>query len=985
MNKIKLIVFFIIVIIASGCKTVVLLPPGNIQKDAKEGEIFNTILDDNAPAQPSVRTLEDTVCADEFHSSKLTPNDGIKPSAKFLKDMLGRYFTPEEDGLCYYLKDAGFFAVAFPNSEEYARRTNNPVKGLVGGTDIFEFKKSGANYEFMNLGNAINSKTWDGHPYAVLGDNGTLLLLWASDREDPYKNYVTEQTIKSLGNTNLFYAFRDASGVWSPIHSFSEVGGDINTSSWEMTPSLFCVCHETVLLFSSNRGNNNPNDFDIYAVNIYIDYVNKNISLNPKSKFSSSTRFEKLNDPLKPKDCLNNIDNINTLYTEKFPVIAKPYDTTQGYYLYLSSNRFPESDKFKCHTRPDSLWKNVGGMDIYRFRITDLECKEPPPPQVKLFVYVIDSSGGRNNVLNAVEEGTQVNLFGDKIARPNGDVILKDSHNDASSSNPASFNLRLGHRYNVKGGALYDALNCNKNPNSDSVLIGYSYIEIKFVESKKFKEKKKVTYDTVIKAKTNIEYSQDTVYQLITINELKNLNSFNKFNKTVTEIKGDTTVLVNKTIEERFISMLKKDGDKFEIAKEVTTKSEWKEGGRIERRTKEYDTIVIRDIYDTIYHQITRDNLNASEKTKRGGIETFNISHDIEIFDTIFVIPRYFLKKPCEWKYVHQAIKYRKNVPYFQTCFWEVNTSKNFQNHRNILSTNYYSDATFIELHPNNQYWGYRSLMDRFGDASRRTNRIIEYSDFARIVDKNLSRMAREITDRILPAFDTLAFDRKASQTKLIIQIRGYSDFRQIYKGYYIPNPNGEYSTIKYISSSYNNDLGRLESYHKTTYPEYVTIRPNASLVGVNNDTLSRLRAFFGYRELLPLLHKSELFNKYANMGLVFYPDSAALQVTGINQNSFERMLEKYKIIILVEGRMVDSSLIPSEYLYKNRINDYYPLDSIRRIDVIVNIIDYVDGRVIKSECCSEKQAPLQQEEDTINYSPRPKEKEEGVLRRKRK
>lgn len=977
MFKLKIFAIFIIgILIAYGCKTVVLLPPGNLQKEAKSGEVFNTPWDDNAPAQPSVRKIYDTICADEFHSAKLVPNDGVKPSATFLKSLLGRYYSPEEDGLCYYLEDAGFFAVAFPNSEEYAQRINNPVKGLVGGTDIFEFKKIGSNFQFTNLGTDINSKTWDGHPYAILGDNGTLLLLWASDREDPYKNYVTEETIKSLGNTNLFFAFRNKDGKWSSVHSFSEINGDINTSSWEMSPSLFCVCHETILLFSSNRSNYNSNDFDIYAVNIYIDFQNQNITLNRKGKYNTATRFEKLIDPLKAKDCLNCTDAINTLYTEKFPIIAKPYDSTQAYYLYLSSNRFPESDKekSKCHLRPDSLWKNVGGMDIYRFPITGLECKEPPPPQVNLIVYVIDSTGGYNKILSTSED-VIVNINGDKIREPKGDVLINDNHSNESSSNPASFNLKLAHRYNVKGGALYNVLDCNKNPESDSVLIGYSYVEVKFLDKKLEKRKKTIEYDTIIKAKTNVEYSKDTVYQLITVNDLKNISSSNKYTKSVQETKGDTTVLVTKTIEEKFINLIKKDGDYFQIVKEVTTKSEWKEGGRTEKRKRDSTYFEEVLLYDTIYHQITRDNFAISEKTKRGGIETFNINQDTEIYDTIFVVPRYFLKKPCEWKYVHQSIKYRKNVPYFQTCFWEVNTTENFKNHRKILSDERYSDATFIELHPNNQYWGYRSLKDRFGDASKRNNRIIEYSDFARIVDKNLLRMADEIANRILPSFDTLVFDRKASQTKLIIQIRGYSDFRQIYKGYYIPNPDGKYSTIKYISSSYNSDLGKLESYNKNTYPEYVTIKPNASLVGADNDTLSKLRAFFGYRELLPLLHKSKLFNKYSDMGLVFYPDSSAIQLSGINQSSFERMLEKYKIIILVEGRMVDASLIPSEKQYKNRIDDYYPLDSIRRIDVIVNIIDYVDGKVIKSECCSKKQPPIPQDDDFMNFSPRPKEK----------
>src|SRR5690606_17820924 len=97
--------------------------------------------------------------------------------------------------------------------------------------------------------------------------------------------------------------------------------------------------------------------------------------------------------------------------------------------------------------------------------------------------------------------------------------------------------------------------------------------------------------------------------------------------------------------------------------------------------------------------------LTFSTRTQRQGI--FPLRHspeDVVINDTIYVHPNYYTPPPCEWEYVRDVQEYDRNVPYFQTAFWEVNTSTNYQRHRRELASREYDDAQFIELHPGNTY-----------------------------------------------------------------------------------------------------------------------------------------------------------------------------------------------------------------------------------------------------------------------------------------
>jgi hypothetical protein len=129
----------------------------------------------------------------------------------------------------------------------------------------------------------------------------------------------------------------------------------------------------------------------------------------------------------------------------------------------------------------------------------------------------------------------------------------------------------------------------------------------------------------------------------------------------------------------------------------------------------------------------------------------------------------------------------------------------------------------------------------------------------------------------------------------------------------------------------------------------------------MNNDTLSRLRAYYGYLELLnKLLDTASVgtgFYDYYKAGLTLLPDDEKLTNTNLNLpfslKSVEELIFKSKIILLAKGNYFD----PTEYKIPRYIRDVdsslFMLDTIRRIDVTINTLQYQAGKLIKSECCN--------------------------------
>jgi hypothetical protein len=333
----------------------------------------------------------------------------------------------------------------------------------------------------------------------------------------------------------------------------------------------------------------------------------------------------------------------------------------------------------------------------------------------------------------------------------------------------------------------------------------------------------------------------------------------------------------------------------------------------------------------------TRQQLSLSQRS-RHFLPLPIPTTDTTLHDTIWIRPLWYTPPQCQWSF-SEMLKdpLRRSVPYYQTGFWEVNTSQNLRRHLWLFHTPSYRDASFIELHPANQYFGYRFVQPAAQQQRRRLRydrRVAEYQSFARIVEQNLQLLADSITRIILPRF--LDYNaRRNGIAKLIITTAAYSDFRPILRGDYRGT-----ETISYIGGAYDSATGQLR-----VYP--VVIRPGASLVGADNDTLSELRAYFGFRELLSRLQRDSLFARLLREGTILLPTDT---------RSAEEFLDRARrasVIFLTEGRNYDPTVIPRRRGYLDRVEDYYELDIVRRLDVFVDIVEQQGPLLRRPPCCA--------------------------------
>ena len=91
----------------------------------------------------------------------------------------------------------------------------------------------------------------------------------------------------------------------------------------------------------------------------------------------------------------------------------------------------------------------------------------------------------------------------------------------------------------------------------------------------------------------------------------------------------------------------------------------------------------------------------------------------------------------------------QKNVPYFQTAFWEVNTVKGYSEHIDRLKDGDLESASWIELNWKNKYWGNRNGNE---STERMNTRRADYRAKAAIIDRNIKNMA-DSTSKVLKNF----------------------------------------------------------------------------------------------------------------------------------------------------------------------------------------------------------------------------------------
>jgi len=402
-----------------------------------------------------------------------------------------------------------------------------------------------------------------------------------------------------------------------------------------------------------------------------------------------------------------------------------------------------------------------------------------------------------------------------------------------------------------------------------------------------------------------------------------------------------------------------------------------------------------------LHHELLQGAEVESERTRGNGTLSFGVVlSDTLLTDTVFITRAWEQKPPCPGKLNIAPV--HRSIAYFQTGFWEVNTTENLKRDLSALHEGfevfpdkdlyhplekierYRSDykafqwedplfpirpddgytysianARWIELHPNNLYWG-----DRPGfDASReqrlkgRQNRIEQYLEYALKVDENL----KNLTDTIRFRYIDLLEKHKDQKPILLIEIFAVSDQREVLRGWYIGDTvhyrGSEYDEkkkefrtepVKIVPPQVNERNKTLESILPCTL-EWNSWGNNGSFLGINqektvlNTNLSRLRAWFGYREVLKRLRDDPAFERLLQKGRVALPEN-------------EVPYNQADIIIITRGKREDGDVKnPTDpYPAANNPsgNGYYDYDRIRRIEIQARLLFQDEKKVVENYCC---------------------------------
>jgi hypothetical protein len=897
-NMRKIYLLLIMALIYSCSTPVSILPPGNLNKN--ENIKTNTEMNEVAPVSERTKAANGSAYDTEY--SEIKTEQSIKPSKEFIRKMLPQddinltavdFLTDNIESMIFIDKNHGFAAFSHQPTIDYADRMRLNFIGLSvnpGGTDIFEFNTDASGkIIFKNLGDKINSEFWDSHPFAISDTNSKgefiTLLIWSSDKNAPYSKAVNLKGDTLLrGNTDLFYSFKLADGSWTDVKSFT---GDINSASNEGTPFVYCLCCNATLFFSSNRNNQDGHDFDIYSAQLAVNLDNNSISQIGNSKLIDEKKNFKDSE----------FTSFNTNADERFPYISLPYDSIPiKNQLYFSSNRYDKLNKQKLRKR-DTIIENAGGYDLYSFPLPEeYKCPVPERPFAYLNIKVQDILNPENAVKKPV-----INLLNE-----NGDIIAE------SIENNLRIKILTGRKYKVLGGSTYFSEDCGNDtkfqqyyfePVDSGYVIGIdSLIEVSFI-----KDKSLSFTDYQKNKKIKIDSSESEMLN-------NNVISIRTTYKTIESINA------------------KIENNKVVFDEKITNRYYW---DKIEHKTLK------RELFPVESGNVINSAQVPSEISRNGFVFVpLNQRNSPEINDVVYIMPGYFVKPPCHCEFINFFTNYEQNVPYFQTGFWEVNTSKNFRRDMRRLESNSFSEAKWIELHKNNKYFG--------EDRKGRLGRIYEYENYAKVVDKNIDKMTDVIVNSLIPAFNVI--DSISENNKLIIQIGAWSDKRPVALGWYIGD------AVDYYEGTLNEDVTDNFSLDF----KKVSIK-NGNSLNLNNDTLSKLRAFNGYKELLSRMSDSKKFGnnfkEYLDKGLVLLPEiikeSFGNKSNSKDNQELRNMIDKAKIIILTKGNYYDPTEYKLPFYVKDADSSLYMLDTVRRVEVIINTLEFSRGTLRKSKCCN--------------------------------
>ncbi len=905
------------VMLLFGCaKPRYIVPSSNID-NYLDTDSINTAKNEVAPFQkPNVDN-----CAQAFERefrgvvNDAEANNGVLPSYRFIESWDNTllkesqtydYLTNKTESANFLTKDEGFVSFSHAPDADYSKTMELGLSGSIGGTDIFHFITKNNKPEFTALNDKINSPFWDSHPWVGTDNVCNLVLIWSSDRDNPYSvTRDVEGRPLNYGNADLFYAFK-IDGAWQSPKKFDSTNS-INTNKYnEISPFVACMNSAPRLLFSSNRAG----DYDIYAVNINIDFSNQVISINDNAE-------------MLPKGYESDQGKsfINTYSNEIFPIVAIPYNRSAGdKMLYLSSDR--NSVPARKLNSKDTMIQSKGNFDIYKFDYS-LDCSPPKiiPPKVPTAILNVE-------LVNALNVSDDIKSPVIKIVDINtGKEIVRKGSKE-------QFNLEFGKTYNVYGGSEQNSNNCKEE--GDSLLMYYQTKLITRLDDEIVKVTKQVKYDSTINATLITQYDTNYVTEYYPVTEQSAINTNSEIIKQEKNEQGVTIKQVtNESIKDvnlkpcartcDTVGLNIKGIDKLpaneplkqlmEVKKQLITKREWLDGGKVIKLTRNdiaFDTLVR---YDTTMIPAIGP-AGKSELTHLSTIIISSNKKDTIINDMVELYPQYYVKPPCSCEFVSLEHPYNKNVPYYQTAFWKVNTREGLTEHLEAFKEDSYLErAAYIELHPKNRKYG--------AGKEVRESRKKDYREYAEIVDLSLRGMKDEITKRFIPAMEAL--DTIAPGNKVLVKLEAYSDIRDAGSCNYIGNKiefiHGSVSSSKIISLS------------------DVKISSGASL-NSDNDNLSKLRVYFGFQELMKRLRWDDNFMRYLKEGLVFYP---TLEFD--NEEERQKALDKAKIIIIAEGKKADPQVKSDE-------TDY---DSIRRLNLHIDLIRIENMNIIISPCCNPK------------------------------
>lgn len=911
----------VIFLFMSSCAPKIYLPKQNVNEI--EGEASNSNGDDIAPArEKNAECLKIDGLKLEDSSKVLSSSSFIKKLFHFddknsdhtLKVVIGN-MTKSVESLYFTDTRSGFASFSHPPAAEYLMGQNLPFdkNDNAGGTDIFYFAPDKNDDVRFRSFSPINSPYWDSHPIAITQTNSDgvciTLLIFSSDRNNPFSKAINlyGDTIYG-GSTDLFYSFgrfKKSSNKqindddflnfeWSDA---KQLNGANSSNYNDGSPFVYCQCCNPTLFFSSNRGNTSILDYDIYAAKLEIDFdeLNINVISTPELLDAKSPTTDSLT------------LSINTIADERFPFVPFPHlENAADNPIYFSSdrNRKPEIKDCDCE-RGNDRTENIGGYDIYKYSLPEkYNCPKGLPPVPEVFdpdLYVDVALINLTNPDEPVKDG-MLNVFNDL-----GDLV-----HEYYGKNNIKIPLKFGEKYSITGGSKFNSMDCSID--DEIIFRGY-------------------------KAPSEVFYEK----QPDSLTQLEVLTGFTMNSKDFIKINQDITKNESGNIVEKGIKLNSKDDINEKII-----------NARIVGDTVYYDKqITIKKIWNRItIRPIEQSYEFGSETALVGGVRSIATMNDllsiempksnkqIVIYDTVYVLPDYIIKPPCYCEFAGIMTNYQQNVPYFQTGFWEVNNLSNYRRDIRLLDASKYKEARWIELHKDNQYFG--------EGRNGRIARINEYESYARTVDSNLFKMAEMISNKIIPAFKII--DSISPGSKLIISLDAWSDRRPVKRGWYIGDD------VNYVEGSLSEGLRDYDiDFQK------VMIKDQSSL-NMNNDTLSRLRAYYSYRELLKkLLDTSSVgtgFYDYYKNGLALLPDDEKLLNVSLNKpfslQSIEELIFKSKVIIVAKGNYFD----PTEYKVPLYIRDIdsslFMLDTIRRIDVRINTLEYQAGKLVKSPCCNE-------------------------------